>query len=243
MLKKPVKKTPVSKEKIPMFHDGDAVKFDDGTGTFLEGVIESVDNDNEVATVLVNTDQYEVEFKELTAIDGPTEEEEKPAKKVVKKTVPAKGAKKGDAFAEKLRQVKAAAAGGFLADGEYEGLVVEINYKENEEKGDSVGIKYTVVNNADEDLNGKSTMSFYNVTTPEGDLSEGVGYLRRDLNSLGLDEESIDGVDNKEEFIELLEKLAEDQIWVEFKVATRKGFSNVFLTSVFSDQSDKPALD
>ena len=247
ILKKQVKKS-AKEENIPMFHDGDGVTFDDGDGNILEGVIESTDPDAETATVLVDEDQYEVEFKELTLAEPP---EEKPAKKAVKKKAEAeekeekkaKGGKKVDAFAEQLRKTKAASAGGFLADGDYEGLITEINYKENEEKGDSVGVKYTVVNNSDEDLNGKSAVSFYNVTTPEGEASQGLEYLKRDLISLGIEEDDLDAVASKEEFIDLLNNLAEEQKWVEFKVTTRKGFSNVFLQSVFEDQDEKPELE
>jgi hypothetical protein len=52
----------------------------------------------------------------------------------------------------------------------------------------------------------------------------------------------MDAVASKEEFIDILTNLAEENVWVEFKVTTRKGFSNVFLQSVFEDQTDKPDL-
>lgn len=241
VLKKATKKAPIKEEKIPMFHEGDAVKFDDGEGNIIEGVIETVDNDNETATVLVGEDQYGCGFDELTIVDEP--EPAKPAKKTPTKkesAKPEKG-KKLDAFAEQFRNTKAAAAGGFLADGDYEGLIVSIDYKEGD-KGDSVGIKYTVVNNADEDLNGKSAVSFYNVTDEEGNIAQGLEYLKRDLALLGVDADTQDAVTCKEDFTELLSNLAEEQKWVEFQVKTKK-YTNVYLKSVFDNQEDKPLLE
>ena len=131
---------------------------------------------------------------------------------------------------------------GFLEDGDYEGLVTGITFVKNQDRGYSVSINYAVVNHAGGDLNGTPVVTRYSIITPTGAATPGLERLKRDITTLGVEKHALNQIGSKVEFVELLDHLAERQVWIKFRVQTVEGILNAIPLSLMKKQEYKPHL-
>lgn len=167
------------------------------------------------------------------------EEEEKPAKKAVK------GKKKGGLGWNDTAPAEAAKSFG-LPPGQWEALAYNGVCEAGKGEGIQAYIEYVGVH--DDEVTGKTQRGYYTIVDEKGNPSEGIGYFKRDLITLGFTEEQleIDESDNEtviEELNKLLKKLRKMEPWVTIsvKVNAKTGNSTLYLNGVMDDQEDKPA--
>lgn len=238
VLKKPVKKIE-KQEKIPMFHIGDKVMFEDD-GKKYHGEVTEVDNDSDQATVEVPDDgAYQVPFNELKS----DVEDAKPVKSL--KTPIGRGAAKsvnpvkagaGDDFASAFNKVNAASSGGAsLPPGKHNCVAIELGLRDSD-KGLSGFVKYTVLD-AEDAANDASGVAFYQLLNSEGEPQEGFSFFKRDLVLLGMDEDTV--LERRSDLEEILESLASKELYVEVTVREKNGYTNIFLNQLL-DQDEKP---
>ena len=132
--------------------------------------------------------------------------------------------------------------GGFLDDGDYEGVVTEIALIKNQARGLSVRIVYSIVNNVSGALNGMPVVVCYNIIAPEDGATEDLERLQRDISILGVEKHALNSLASKADFIELLNNLAIRRVWVAFRVETTDGVSIVTLLGLIKNQEYKPLL-
>lgn len=148
----------------------------------------------------------------------------------------------GDSFMSRLKGTKAAEGGGFtkLKPGQFEALAFSGGlYEDPATPKQAIWIDYCIVNDdgANEGRNGRA---FYNIIDKEGDEANGMPYLVRDLEILGIDYSGAKSIEN---FAEILGE-ALDQLcpYVVIDVVFKNGFTNIYLNSVMDNQSQKPDL-
>lgn len=114
-----------------------------------------------------------------------------------------------------------------------------------EGKGIQAYIEYVGVH--DDDVNGKTQRAYYTLKDDKGVWTEGTTYFKRDLITLGFEEEDLEVADDSddEEFAEaitkILKKLRKREPWVSIKIKDGKGgYTRLFLNGLMDDQDDKP---
>jgi len=137
---------------------------------------------------------------------------------------------------------QASSGNDIFPDGDYEGLIIGIEYKEDDEFGGRVEIRYTIVNNHNDDLNGKQVSSFHSIMTPEGDTAPELEDTKQKITSLGVEYDILESISSKSEFLQILNSLQEELKWVKLHVATNNGCSNVILIGAMPNQEDKPSI-
>lgn len=193
-------------------------------------------------------EEEETPKKKKKAAPEPEEEEEEEEKPAKKKKKPAdeeeeeeetKPAKKGKGWFNKTEAVKGKGNVG-LPVGKWEALAYN-GAAEEKGKGIQVYIEYAGVH--DEDVNGKTQRQYFTLVDEKGKPSDGVGYFKGAMETLGFSEEDleIDEDDMVEELNRLLKKLRKREPWVSITVKEGKGgYNNLYLNGLMDDQEDKP---
>jgi hypothetical protein len=144
----------------------------------------------------------------------------------------------GDPFAKRYAETEAASGGGFVPPepGTYNALIVAGVYEEDGQKE----YAYLEVQIVDEDVAdaGKNCRLYYNFVDENGQEATGMRYFKSNMQMLGKE----DDFKSKDEAVAFLARLAEDQTWIVIDVKKKGKWTNIFLSSVPEDQSQKPAL-
>lgn len=131
-------------------------------------------------------------------------------------------------------------SGGSVKPGRYEALITGVSDRDTD-KGLSVSFECTIVNH--ESMTGRKAFLNYGITKADPDNegeflpSGGIGFLKRDMKFFGVD----DFVPaDKDEMIEAMQKIADDEVWINIEIKKKGEYTNTFLQDVNEDQDEKP---
>lgn len=139
----------------------------------------------------------------------------------------------GNENASRADAFDAAAAGGVgIPPGDWEARILEMVYEKNT-KGESVKVTYECTT-ADEEspAYGKKSSQWYSIFDKDGNVGKGVGFLKTDLEKLGVDAEG-------QKFANLettLAEITEAQPIVNVKAKQNGQWLNVYLQGLVEDQ-------
>jgi hypothetical protein len=154
------------------------------------------------------------------------------------KSNPVKGPAK-DAFAQKLAETEAAEGGNWVPPppGSYNALVTE---GQGEVDGDKTTayLEFTLVEEDNDAVHGKTCRIYFNFTDENGEDKGGMPYFRQAMTMFGIDVEA--EINNWEDMCAKLAELAEEQAWCVVDVKKKGKYTNIYLSSVPEDQSEKP---
>jgi len=248
----------VKKPAEPVFAIGTEVVFDND-GTEMRGVVKLINTEGEYEVLADDDGQIYICAEHEISEAPPAEEEETPKKKTVVKGKPSKGKpqeeeepKKGKtakgtkrSLADEFKELESQGPVGFLDPGDYEALVSGGGCEVKDDGKMSAWYELTVVNDENEENNGKTTRRFFNVTDEDGKLTQGSKILKGDLEVMEFEEDDFDiqAEDYEEYFTELLGKLKKKLPWVLIRTREGKGgFLNTYLQGLCENQEDKPEL-
>jgi len=165
------------------------------------------------------------------AISKPIRKSAPPARKTApaeeEHDAPTPSASKADAFDE-------VAPGGALGipPGDWECRIIEMVYEKNT-KGESVKVTYEATAVDEESpAYGKKSSQWYQIFDKDGNKGKGIGFLKGDLEKLGVDEEG-------QKFANLedtLEQITAEQPLVNVKAKQNGQWLNVYLQGLVDDQ-------
>lgn len=143
---------------------------------------------------------------------------------------------KGKSFAQLFKETKPQEGQNNPPDGVYQVLWVDGGYlKKQGALSESVFIDMVIVN---DELEGRKVRKFFQIFNDEGEPSFGLGSLKADLETLGLDELEVESV---EDLGEQLSQVGADDLWFEVNLKTgKRGYQNVYINKMFEDQDEKP---
>lgn len=129
------------------------------------------------------------------------------------------GASRADAFDNAPKSANG------IPVGDWEARITEMVYQKNE-KGESVKVTYEATTQDEEsEAYGKSGSQWYQIFDKAGNLGKGVGFLKADLEKLGVDEEG-------QKFSNLestLEQITAEQPLVNIRVKQNDQWTNIYL--------------
>lgn len=152
---------------------------------------------------------------------------------------PVKGPAK-DAFAQKIAETEAGVGSGWVPPhpGTFNALITEAQLEQDGDKLDAY-IEFTIVEEDDDEVHGKTARRYYNFVDDAGEEKGGVPFFKGDLQMLGIDTD--EEITSMEKAAEVLAALVEEQKWVVIDVKKKGKYTNIFLNSVPENQDEKPA--
>lgn len=146
---------------------------------------------------------------------------------------------KRDAFAQKLAETDAQSGGQWTPPppGTYNALITEAQGEVDGDKTDAY-FELTIVDH--DELAGKTCRIYFNFTGEDGEEKSGMPYFKQALEMLGVNVE--ESVTSWESMCEVIAEIAAEQTWVIIDVKKKGKWTNVFLSSVPEEQSQKPEM-
>lgn len=147
---------------------------------------------------------------------------------------------KRDAFAQKLAETDASVGGQWTPPpvGTYNALVTEAQGEVDGDKTDAY-FELTIVDH--EELAGKTCRIYFNFTDENGEEKSGMPYFKQALEMFGINVE--ESVTSWDKMCEVIAGIAEENVWCVIDVKKKGKYTNIFLSSVPEDQSQKPSLE
>ena len=118
-------------------------------------------------------------------------------------------------------------AQGQLDAGKYEAIISEFVLQDEDEKGQSVRIKYEIASEGD--FRGQSLAQFYKIFEAEGGVGKGAAFLKKDLAVLGYEDVTFEDLES------VFEEIVEKQMGVVITVKHNQGFINAYLGGLCED--------
>lgn len=144
---------------------------------------------------------------------------------------PADGSEGGGGGEEQVMDKSAlfnkAKAAGQVDNGRYEGIIAELVLQPEDEKGQSVRVKYEIA--TDGDFRGESVTQWYKIFEANGTQGKGLGFLKRDLTMLGYPDVDFDSLEDA------FEEIVDKNTAVVFQVKQNGNFTNVYLQGLCED--------
>lgn len=137
------------------------------------------------------------------------------------------GDEQEDSVASKADAFDTAKATGLgIPVGDWEARILEMVIEKKAEKGESVKVTYeATTTDEDSEAYGKKSSQWYQIFDKDGNIGKGVGFLKTDLEKLGVDEEG-----RKYANLEsTLEQISTEQPLVNIKVKQNGQYFNVYL--------------
>jgi hypothetical protein len=152
------------------------------------------------------------------------------------KPAPARGAKRrtngdaeggnggGQSKADVFDKTKAQGA---IDAGKYEAIITELVLQDEDEKGQSVRMKYEIA--TDGDFRGQSLAQFYKLFEANGGAGKGAAFLKKDLAVLGYPDVSFEDLES------VFEEIVEKELGVVITVKINGQFTNAYLGGLCED--------
>jgi hypothetical protein len=120
-----------------------------------------------------------------------------------------------------------ATPGNTLPNGDYNAKITEFEVMEPNDKGLAAKIQYTVLEG--EEKAGETVTQYYQLQTADGEPGKGLGFLKRDLATLGYDDVAGDALE------ETLETIAGEEPEVVITVKQNGQWTNAYLKGLIDD--------
>ena len=115
-----------------------------------------------------------------------------------------------------------------IPQGSYEAIIVGAELKKAEDlKKESIEMTFEVQNHRDDEMNGKTVKTWYNLIDKDGKAAKGMGFWKRDAEVLGYPCKYA-------ELEETLEQLVNDQVEVAITVKINGQFTNVYINGLLN---------
>jgi hypothetical protein len=118
-------------------------------------------------------------------------------------------------------------AQGQIDAGKYEAIITELVLQDEDEKGQSVRMKYEIA--TDGDFRGQSLAQFYKLFEADGGAGKGAAFLKKDLAVLGYDNVEFDDLEKA------FEEIVEQELGVVITVKINGQFTNAYLGGLCED--------
>lgn len=118
-------------------------------------------------------------------------------------------------------------AQGAIDAGKYEAIIAELVLQEEDEKGQSVRMKYEIA--TDGEFRGQSLAQFYKLFEANGNVGKGAAFLKKDLAVLGYDDVAFDDLE------QVFEEIVDKNIGVVITVKINGQFTNAYLGGLCED--------
>lgn len=118
-------------------------------------------------------------------------------------------------------------AQGQVDAGKYEAIISELVLQEEDEKGQSVRMKYEIA--TDGDFRGQVITQFYKIFESDGGVGKGLAFLKKDLAVLGYDDVAFGDIE------QVFEEIVEKNLGVVITVKINGAFTNAYLGGLCED--------